>query len=96
MANIKRCLMDTVPSYMWETLHRELQVPPRDQRGESSLLLGIKIWLLFDRNATWQKLAMALYSSTLDGALRQLRMLQLLPMQGTSSWSLMKIGACDI
>ena len=84
--------MDNVPSYMWETLHRELQVPPRDQRGESSLFFGIKIWLLFDRNATWQKFAMSLYSCSLDGALRQLRMLKLLPMQGKSSWSLNKRG----
>ena len=87
--------MDNVPSYMWETLHRELQVPPRDQRGESSLFCGIKIWLLFDRNATWQKFAMSLYSCSLDGALRQLRMLKLLPMQGKSSWSLNQRETCD-
>ena len=40
------------------------------------------MWLLFDPNASWQKLAMALYSSTLDGALKQLKALNFLPLQG--------------
>ena len=82
MANIEKCLEDNVPLRMWNTLHRELRVPPRDTRKESCTLSGVKMWLLFDSTASWQKFAMALYSSTLDGALKRLKTLNLLPSQG--------------
>ena len=68
--------------HMWESLNSELRVPPRDTPGHSCSLCGVKMWLLFDPNASWQKLAMALYSSTLDGALKQLKALNFLPLQG--------------
>ena len=55
MANIEKCLEDNVPLRMWNTLHRELRVPPRDTRKESCTLSGVKMWLLFDSTASWQK-----------------------------------------
>ena len=82
VTNIEKCLVDNVPLHMWEILHGELRVPPRDTSKHSCSLSGVKMWLLFDPNASWQKLAMALYSSTLDGALKQLKVLNFLPLQG--------------
>ena len=82
VTNIEKCLVDYIPLHMWKILHKELRVPPRDTSEHSSSLSGLKMWLLFDPNASWQKLAMALYSSTLDGALKQLKVLNFLPLQG--------------
>ena len=82
MTNIEKCLLDYVPLHMWDTLHKELQVPPRDTSEHSCSLCGVKMWLLLDPTASWQKLAMALYSATLNGALKQLKILKFLPMQG--------------
>ena len=82
VTNIEKCLVDNVPLHMWEILHKELRIPPRDTSEHSCSLSGVKMWLLFDSNASWQKLAMALYSSTLDGALKQLKVLNFLPLQG--------------
>ena len=82
VANIEECLVDNVPLHMWDALHKELRVPPRDTSEHSCSVSGVKMWLLFDPNASWQKLAMALYSSTLDGALKQLKVSNFLPLQG--------------
>ena len=80
VANIERCLVDSVPRHMLGTLIRELRVPPRDTAEDT--LCGVKMWLLFDATASWQKLAMALYSCNLDGALKKLKELNHLPIQG--------------
>ena len=82
VANIENCLEDSVPRHMFPTLERELGVPPRDTREDSHSLTGVKLWLLSNPTASWQKMAIALYSSTLDGALRRLKELKLLPTQG--------------
>ena len=84
VANVERCLQDNVPLPMWKTLHRELRVPPRDTAEEYRTISGVKIWILLDPTASWQRFAMALYSSTLDGALKQLKGLKMLPIQGLS------------
>ena len=80
VANIERCLKDSVAPHMMPALEKELRVPPRDTRGHP--LTGVKMWLLFDPTASWQKLALALYTCTLDGALRRMNELKLLPAQG--------------
>ena len=80
VANIERCLKDSVAPHMMPALEKELRVPPRDTRGHP--LTGVKMWLLFDPTASWQKLALALYTCTLDGALRRINELKLLPAQG--------------
>ena len=80
VANIERCLKDSVVPHMMPALEKELRVPPRDTRGHP--LTGVKMWLLFDPNASWQKLALALYTCTLDGALRRIHELKLLAAQG--------------
>ena len=82
VANIENCLEDSVPRHMLPTLERELGVPPRDTREDSHSLIGVKLWLLSNPTASWQKMAISLYSSTLDGALRRLKELKLLPTQG--------------
>ena len=82
VANVKNCLEDSVPRHMFPTLERELGVTPRDTREDSHPLTGVKLWLLCNPTASWQKLAVALYSSTLDGALRRLKELKLLSNQG--------------
>ena len=82
VGNIERCLDDSVAPRMISALERELGVPPRDSRG--LLLTGVKMWLLFDPTASWQKLAMALYVCTLDEALRRMKEYKLLPSQGTN------------
>ena len=83
VGNIDMCLGDSVAPRMVPHLERELGVPPRDQRG--LLLTGVKMWLLFDPTASWQKLAMALYVCTLDQALRRLKECKLLPSQGRNN-----------
>ena len=82
MGNIEKCLKDNVPLPMWKTLHQELRVPPRETVEEDFTLSGVKIWLLIHPSASWQQFAMALYSSTLDGALKTLKGLKLLPEKG--------------
>ena len=80
VANIERCLKDSVAPHMMPALEKELRVAPRDTRGHP--LTGVKMWLLFYPTASWQKLALALYTCTLDGALRRINELKLLPAQG--------------
>ena len=75
------CLKD-IPLYMWKTLHRELRVPPRETAEEACALSGVKIWLLTNPSASWQVFAMALYVSRLDGALKEVKRLNLLPQKG--------------
>ena len=82
MGNIGRCLEDNVPLHMWKTLHQELRVPPRETAEEECTVGGVKLWLLTDPSASWQRFAMALYSSSLDGALKTLKALKLLPEKG--------------
>ena len=82
VANVKNCLEDSVPRHLFPTLERELGVPPRDTREDKHPLTGVKLWLLSNPTASWHKLAIALYSSTLDGALRRLKELKLLSNQG--------------
>ena len=82
MGNIEKCLKDNLPLPMWKILHQELRVPPCETAEEDSTLSGVKIWLLIDPSASWQQFAMALYSSTLDGALKTLKGLKLLPEKG--------------
>ena len=72
--------MDSVPRHMLGTLNRELRVPSRYTAEDT--LCGVKMWLLFDSTASWQKLAMALYACNLDGALKKLKELNHLPIQG--------------
>lgn len=57
-------------------------MPPEDISDEKIGILGVKIWLLVDPGASWHKFAMALYSSSLNGALKQLKALKLLPKRG--------------
>ena len=97
VVNIEKCLEDSVPKHMLETLSLELGIPPQHTRGDPYSLIGVKVWLLVDPTASWQKFAVALYSSTLDGALKKLKELKFLPLQGlllvmTKSWFL--IFAC--
>ena len=80
VANIERCLVDSVPRHLLGALNRELRVPPRDTAEDT--LCSVKMWLLFDSTASWQKFAMALYSCNLDGALKILKELKYLPIQG--------------
>ena len=75
------CLRD-IPLHMWKTLHRELRVPPRKTAEDDCTLSGVKIWLLTNPSASWQVFAMALYVSRLDGALKELKNLNLLPHKG--------------
>ena len=77
------CLRD-VPLHMWKTLHRELRVPPRETAEEDCTLSGVKIWLLTNPSASWQVFAMALYASRLDGALKEVKRLNLLPHAGNT------------
>ncbi|CAI8056640.1 hypothetical protein GBAR_LOCUS30868, partial [Geodia barretti] len=84
VANVKNCLEDSVPRHMFPTLERELGVPHRHTREDSHPLTGMKLWLLSNPTASWQKFAIALYSSTLDGALRRLKELKLLSAQDSS------------
>ena len=81
VGNIEWCLEDAVTPHMMVTLEKELGVPPRDSRR--LFLTGVKMWLLFDPTASWQKLAMALYVCSLDQALRRMKDHKLLPSQGT-------------
>ena len=78
--NIEKCVHNTISKEMWKVLHMELRLPPRDSMEE--MLCGIKIWLLIDSTASWQKLSIALYVSSLDGALKQLKILNFLPSKG--------------
>ena len=82
VANVKNCLEDSVPRHMFPTLEMELGVTPRDTREDRHPLTGVKLWLLSNPTASWHKFAIALYSSTLDGALRRLKELKLLSNQG--------------
>ena len=97
VGNIEKCLEDSVPKHMLETLSLELGIPPQHTRGNPYCLIGVKVWLLVDPTASWQKFAIALYASTLDGALKKLKELKFLPLQGLlfvrmKSWFL--IFAC--
>jgi len=67
---------------MWKTLHHELRVPLRQTAEEACTLSGVKIWLLTNPSASWQVFAMALYASRLDGAMKELKRLNLLPQKG--------------
>lgn len=80
--NIEKCVHNTISKEMWKVLHMELRLPPRDSMEEIHSLCGIKIWLLIDSTASWQKLSIALYVSSLDGALKQLKLLNFLPSKG--------------
>ena len=88
MGNIGRCLDDNVPLHMWKTLHQELRVPPRETAEEDNTLSAVKIWILIDPSASWQKFAMALYTLSLDGALKTLKVLKLLPEKGLNIYCL--------
>ena len=57
-------------------------MPPGHVPNEKRGTMGIKIWLLLDPGASWHSLAMALYSSTLNGALKQLKAFEMLPKGG--------------
>ena len=80
--NIEKCVHNTISKEMWKVLHMELRLPPRDSMEEIQSLCGVKIWLLIDSTASWQKLAIALYISSLDGALKQLKILNFLSSKG--------------
>ena len=82
MGNIEKCLEDSVPKHMLENLSLELGIPPQHTMGDPYSLIGVKVWLLVDPTASWQKFAIALYASTLDGALKKLKELKFLPLQG--------------
>ena len=82
--NIEKCLKDNVRVSKWKTLREELKIPPPHIAIEECSLLGIKIWILTDEKATWQKFAMALYTSSLDGALKDLKAQNFLSVQGMS------------
>ena len=88
MGNIERCLEDNMPLHMWKTLHQELRVPPRETAEENCTSAGVKIWILIDPSASWQKFAMALYTLSLDGALKTLKVLKLLPEKGLNIYFL--------
>ena len=83
------CLKDSVPRHMLPTLERELGVPPRDPGHNTHLFTGIKLWRLSNPTASWQKFAVALFSSGLDGALQRLKDLKLLPAQGMNTSSIL-------
>ena len=85
VANVAKCLEDSVPRHMLPSLERELGVPPRDAGKEGHPLTGVKFWMLSNPTSSWQKFAAALYSSGLDEALRKLKDLRVLPAQGNSS-----------
>ena len=87
MGNIERCLEDNMPLHMWKTLHQELRVPPRETAEGDSTLSAVKIWILIDPSASWQTFAMALYSLSLDGALKTLKAQKLLPEKGLNTLS---------
>ena len=92
--NIEKCLEDSVPKHMLETLSLELGILPKHTMGNPYSLIGVKVWLLVDPTASWQKFAVSLYASTLDGALKKLKELKFLPLQGlllvmTNSWFLL-------
>ena len=89
VGNIKTCLDDAVPIHEMETLSQELGVPARHigndahcERTRVDAFCGVKVWVLLESTASWQKFAIALYSSKLDEALKKLKQLQLLPLQG--------------
>ena len=82
MKNMDKCVKD-IPLRMWKVLHQELRVPPRHNAEEDCTISGVKVWLLTEPTASWQKFAMALYSSTLDGALKCLKSLNLLSYNGS-------------
>jgi len=75
-----------VPLHMWKTLHQELRVPPRETAEEDCTLTAVKLWILIDPSASWQKFAMALYSLSLDGALKTLKAQKMLPEKGLSTF----------
>ena len=82
MKIIETCLEDNVALPMWQELDTELKVPPRQINEESCTLSAVKLWLLTEPSASWQNFAMALYSATLDNALRKLKALNLLSTKG--------------
>ena len=71
--NIEKCLTDNVGVGKWKTLCEELKIPPPHIAVGEYSILGVKVWILTDANASWQKFAMALYTSALDGALRNVK-----------------------
>ena len=71
--NIQGCLQDNVGVGKWKILREELKIPPPHIAVGEGTLVGIKIWVLTDANATWQKLAIALYNAALNGALKDLK-----------------------
>ena len=73
-----------MPQHMWKTLHCELRVPPRQTAEEDCTVSGVKVWLLTNPSASWQVFAMALYASRLDGVLKEVKRLDLLPNTGNS------------
>ena len=89
--NIEKCVHNTISKEMWKVLHMELRLPPRDPMEEIHTLCGIKTWLLIDSSASWQKLSIALYSSSLDGALKQLKYLNFLPSKGMDGYPTMLV-----
>ena len=82
MKNMDKCVKE-IPQLMWKELHQELRVPPRHIAEEDCTISGVKVWLLTEPTASWQKFAMALYSSTLDDALKCLKSLNLLSYNGS-------------
>ena len=68
---------------MWSKLHQELKIPSCHTVGDDWALSGLKYWILVDAEPTWAKLAMALYTSTLDDALQKMRQLNFLPAIGS-------------
>ena len=86
MKTIEACLEDNVALHMWQTLDTELNVPPRQINEKSPTLPGVKLWLLTEPSASWQNFAMALYSATLDNALRKLKAMNLLSSKGVDCY----------
>ena len=82
MKNMDKCVKE-IRLCMWKELHQQLRVPPRHNAEEDCTISGVKVWLLTEPTSSWQKFAMALYSSTLDGALKCLKNLNLLPHYGS-------------
>ena len=80
--NIVKCLEENVRAGKWRTLCDELKIPPPHIASGEHPLLAIKVWILIDSNATWQKLAMSLYTSALDGALKDVKSQYLLSTKG--------------
>ena len=80
--NILKCLKENVRVDKWKTLYDDLKIPPPHIPSGEHPLLALKVWILTDSNATWQKLAMSLYTSALDGALKDVKSQYLLSTKG--------------